>query len=275
MRDLPFLDLRLDESSHRATELASAPEFLLRCLLGAREEAALPSNEAGFDEDVNVYLVGLLQSLLSAAFHERARQLYFPHDLDLARAVRRMGDDRFAYRVYRSNADHLLLAVGLFHHVEGAGRPFQPVLHRQPEEFIGRGGTYYCTASNLLRRLRRQPSGVETALNKLGRDFERYVQILRRVRTSYFHLSARLSEGVLFHLLQASPEDNPAELDASHRYDAFLDAFSSWKQHRDADAWERLAARVEELKSIDADFRFQMPQPEEILDAALDPEEFG
>ncbi len=85
MRDLPYLDLHLDESQPGAPDRASAPEFLLRCLLGAREEASLPSNEGGFDEDVNVYLVGLLQDLLSAAFHDRARRFHFSRDQDLAR----------------------------------------------------------------------------------------------------------------------------------------------------------------------------------------------
>ncbi len=186
--------------------------------------------------------------------------------------MRRIGDDRYAYRVYRTNADHLLLAIGLFHHVEGASRPDHPLLHREPEEFIGRGETYYCTASNLLRRLRRQPSGVEVALTKLGRDFENYVQVLRRVRTSYFHLSTRLGEGVLFHLLQSAPEEDPAQRGASDCYDAFLDTFSRWKRCRDAPSWEALAAQVEELKALDPDFHFQMPQPEEILDRPPDPE---
>lgn len=268
MRPLPYLDLQTDEATDWQTERASAPEFLLRCLLGAREEASLPSNDRGFDEDVNVYLVGLLQNLLSAAFHERSRELTFTRDLDLASEVRRAADDRFAYRVYRTNADHLLLSIGLFHHVEAAARPQLSWAHREPEEFIGRGETYYCTASNLLRRLRRQPSGVESALKKLGRDFEYYVQILQRVRTSYFHLSCRLSEGVLFHLLQndeVGDATGPAAV--SDRYDAFLDAFTQWKQRRDADAWEQLAARVEELRTVDEEFRFQMPAPEEILGA--------
>lgn len=245
-------------------EVASTPEFLLRCLLGARSEADRPSNEGGYDEDVNVYLVGLLQELLSARYHERTRRYHFVRDLDLAREVERVADDRFAYWAYRTNADHLLLAIGLFHHVEGAQRPGRPLLHREPEEFIGRGETYYHVASNLLRRLRRRSSGPEVAMSKLSEDFETYVEILRHVRTSYFHLCSRMGEGELYHLMRSQPEDEGGELTVEDHYDRFLDAFSAWKRERSAEAHERLRRRADALREADPDFRFRLPPVEEI-----------
>ena len=50
-------------------------------------DAGIPSNRTGFDEDVNVYVVGLLGRFLSAEYHESAARYIFPTDLDLAREV--------------------------------------------------------------------------------------------------------------------------------------------------------------------------------------------
>jgi hypothetical protein len=258
----------LDPQGGGEARRASTAEFLLRCLLGAREEAGRPSNEGGFDEDVNVYLVGLLGAFLSTAYHESIRRYLYPSDLDLARDVERRGDDRFRYRAYRTNADHLLLGIGLFHHVEGASRPNQPLLHREPEDFIGRGETYYYLASSSLRRLRRRSTATEVAMSKLGSRFAHYVEILRRVRLSYFHLTARLSEGELFHLLQQGDETGrpKGSEQAESLYDGFLDAFSDWKRAATAAHLKALRAACERLRAVDPSFAFEMPDSSEIED---------
>lgn len=233
---------------------ASLSEFLLRCLLGARGEAGFESNEKGFDEDVNVYLVGLLGRFLSSAYHEEARRFAYASDLDLSREVARSRDDRFRYRAYRVNADQLLLQIGLFQRVDKA-RPHTPHLEREPREFIGRGETYYGLASSSLRRLSRRSTGTEVAMQKLSSHFEDYARVLGRLRTSYFHLTARLSDGRLFHLMH-----DPLEGDATATYDRFLDAYSAWKQNRTPADLEALVARVAEVRALDPDFAFDLPE---------------
>jgi hypothetical protein len=249
----------LDLGQEGEAETGSTTEFLTLCLLGARDEAGRPSNEGGFDEDVNVYLTGLLERFLSPAYHEEVSRFHYARDLDLARDLQETRDDRFRYQVYRVNADHLLLAIGLFAHVEGAARPHQPHLHRDPVEFVDRGGIYYKLASSSLRRLRRRTTGPELAMTKLGQRFAHYAEILRRVRTSYFHLTERLGDGQLFHLLNdgAAPERNEADLRLL--YDRFLDAFSAWKRTGTEENLARLREAVTELRATDPDFAFQLP----------------
>ena len=144
----------------------SVEEFLLRCLLGAREETGIPSNRTCFDEDVNVYVIGLLGRFLSSEYHESAARFSYPTDLDLAREVAAQGDDRFGYLAYRINADQLLLGIGLFCHVEGHGVSTDPIFGRKPEELSGRGATYYNLASSSLRRLRRVETGQVIAVRQ-------------------------------------------------------------------------------------------------------------
>ncbi len=231
----------------------SVEEFLLRCLLGARDEAGLPSNQDGFDEDVNIYVVGLLGRFLSAEYHDAARRYTYPTDLDLAREVRAKADDRFGYLAYRTNADQLLLGIGLFCQVEGHGVSANPVFGRRPDELTGRGATYYSLASSSLRRLQRRCTGPELAMNKLADRFTDYTSILKRLRTSYFQLTTRLSEGELFHLTQPGPTDQRA------LWDGFLDAWSEWKRTQGADALARLGEAAAALREVDPEFSFEMP----------------
>jgi len=253
----PWVPLDPEGVADTTAAPTSTRDFLMRCVLGAREESGFPSNEAGFDEDVNVYLVGLLERFLQPSYHHDIGRYLRSCDIELAREVRRLADDRHTYRVYRTNADHLLLAIGLFHHVAGAHHPGNPLADRDPATYIGRGGTYYHLASSSLRRLRRRTSGPEVAMSKLGGAFAEYADVLRRVRSTYFHLTARLGEGVLYHLSNGAPPD--AET-ASQRYDAFLDAYSAWNREGHDKAWETLREAVEAVRGLDPDFAFQMPE---------------
>jgi hypothetical protein len=251
---VPPLQYTAIDDGH-AEDRGSVEEFLLRCLIGARDESNLPSNHTGFDEDVNVYVVGLLGRFLSAEYHDEARRYCYPTDLDLAREIEAQDDERFCYRAYRTNADQLFLGVGLFSHVEGHGVSTDPVFGRSPEELSGRGSTYYNLASSSLRRLRRRSTGPELAMNKLAARFDEYTAILKRVRTSYFHLTCHISDGALFHL--ARPEETSegrAEL-----WDRFLDAWSEWKRTGEDDALARLCDATELLHQIDPSFSFELP----------------
>jgi hypothetical protein len=240
----------------RAEGQGSVEEFLLRCILGAREEVGIPSNRTGFDEDVNVYVVGLLGRFLSAEYHESAARYQFATDLDLAREVAAQRDDRFGYVAYRINADQLLLGIGLFCSVEGHGVSADPVFGRSPQELSGRGATYYLLASSSLRRLRRTETAPELAMTKLADRFDDYTTILRSVRTSYFRLTERLSDGELFHLSHTEDREEERRL----AWDAFLDAWSEWKRSMDDASLDRLHDAVDELQSVDPEFRFELPE---------------
>ena len=84
--------------------------FFVEQLLEARAESAFPTNAAGHDEDVNVYLAALLETWVSgdveAGVLARREPLLLPPDPGTSRLSR--ADH------YRRPADHHLLALGLF-----------------------------------------------------------------------------------------------------------------------------------------------------------------
>ena len=251
--------------SERPPLQGDTEDYLLRCLLGARREAEFPSNEGGFDEDVNVYLVGLLGRFFSPGYHEEARLYVHSFDLDLRRRVEESADPRQAYRLYKVNADHLLLAIGLFQSVEGLNQEARPYLDRHPRELESRGGLYYHIASSRLRHLKRAGSGTETALNKLGDRFSRYAEVLRYLRSSYFQLTRRLGEGTLYHLSHATDTPDPTGESTENLYDAFLDRFSEWRDAPDSARREALSQAAERLRAADPSFHFEVPGEEETV----------
>lgn len=253
-----YLLLDSTESSRAPLE-GDTEDFLLRCLLGARREASFPSNEGGFDEDVNVYLVGLLGRFFSPGYHQEARLYVHSFDLDLRRRAEESGDPRQIYRLYKVNADHLLLAIGLFQSVEGLQQGARPLLERQPRELEGRGGLYYQIASSRLRHLKRSGSGTETALSKLGNGFSRYAEVLRYLRSSYFQLTRRLGEGTLYHLARATEETDPPAPSTQELYDLFLDCYSQWRKKPDDAQRENLARAAQRLREADPSFHFEIP----------------
>jgi hypothetical protein len=233
----------------------SVEEFLLRSLLAARDDAGLPSNRDGFDEDVNVYVVGLLGRFLSSEYHDEVRRFSYPTDLDLAREVETRGNDRFRYLAYRTNADQLLLGIGLFCHVDGHGVSPNPVFGRSADELTGRGSTYYRIASASLRRLRRRNTGPETAMSKLAEGFDTYTTILRRLRTNYFRLTTRLGAGTLYHLSRGTDAGTRA---LSLARDRFLDAWLAWKEG--TGELEPLRIAAGQLRELDPEFCFELPE---------------
>ena len=257
-----YWQLEAEESGHKPA-VHETQDYLLRCLLGARKEASFPSNDEGFDEDVNVYLAGLLSRFFSASYHAQARRYLQPYDLDLRQQAEESGDPRYAYHLYKINADHLLLEIGIFHRVEGALGPDHPLLHRDPSEFEGRGSLYYLLASSRLRHLRRRGGATEGALRKLGERFGRYVEVLRHVRSNYFHLMERIGEGSLYHLSREIAEGPPVENDRASLYDFFLDCYSRWRDEPNPEHRETLLRAVQRLKKANPEFSFEIDEGEE------------
>ncbi len=61
------------ERAHRHWELKSTLLFMMTSVLKSRTEIGLESNTLGYDEDVNVYLAGLLAAYLDPGTRSGAR----------------------------------------------------------------------------------------------------------------------------------------------------------------------------------------------------------
>jgi hypothetical protein len=237
--------------------------FIMNGLLHSRMEAGFPSNDAGFDEDVNVYLAGLLTSLI-----------FPPRDGDGARGMHR-GDaslfdeaesaagPREKYRLYRRAADRILVSLGIFKNARLRRPDSVPHLALPDAAYIGRGKSYYAIARGYAAQVHRGGSAIGDVLGKLSDNFERYLGVLSLMGGEHLNIFRQLSPGELFHL-ESAPSSGEPHPDLAIRYDRFLDLYSNYLKDKSPRTKEALAEAVREIRAIDPSFEFDVDARERI-----------
>lgn len=254
MDDSSYLDL--DGPGERRERTAY---FVLDSLLKSRIDCGFESNSEQYDEDVNVYLVHLLSSLVRGFW---LGQPTAERDIDVFEQVRDSTDPRLKYGVYRANADYLLLSTSLFTRTPYVEREGQRTFHGSVRDRIGRGKAYYHFASMFHERVRASSPVVARVLQHLSRDFERYVDVLFHMRGEYFHLYERLKEDQLMSLqedLFKTPSGDDKTVLGSLR-DEFLDAYWLWHQKPTVVSRHQLAEAISRLQAVDPGFEFEIPE---------------
>jgi hypothetical protein len=232
--------------------------FVLDSLLRSRIDCGFESNTARHGEDVNVYLVHLLSSLVMGFRHDDHTAA---RDIDVFEKVRDSSDPRFKCGVYRANADYLLLSTSLFTESPYVEREGQRTFDGSARDRIGRGKAYYQFASMFHERVRASSPAVARVLHRLSEDFERYVVVLFHMRGEYFNLYERLQESKL-RSLQEDLSRTPAESDSATLgtlRDDFLDAYWTWHQGPSAITRRKLTEAVSRLQTADPTFEFHLP----------------
>jgi hypothetical protein len=87
---------------------------MINCLLYSRMETGLVSNQDFYDEDVNVYLAHLLHSFINPEYVEQSKKFLSKYDTEVFRRLSDSGDARLKYTIYKTNADFLLVSIGIF-----------------------------------------------------------------------------------------------------------------------------------------------------------------
>ncbi len=231
--------------------------FMINCLLYSRMETGLVSNQDFYDEDVNVYLAHLLHSFVNPDYVEQSRRFLSKYDTDVFRRLSQSTDARLKYQIYKTNADFLLVSIGIFDN-PGAGSAARRV---QPAEeaYIGRGKTYYHFAYSYSQQMHRRNEGVSEVLEKLSVGFDKYIRILSHMRGEYLDLVKRLSNGEVYHLERSVDEHSQQEL-LRVKQDELLELFSEWKKQPTDATVEGLERVVGEIRQINPSFRFELPK---------------
>ena len=186
--------------------------YMIETLLRSRESAGLETGSQRPDEDVNVYLSGLLCRYAdSAALPETV----IPYEADLFESIRGADDTRAKFQIYRSHADHLLVTLGIFGNAWWRSER-QSAFHWAPtrDESIARGKNYYGQAATYATRLQEGRRGLDDLLGKLQAGFEEYLCILETMRGDFFHMMRNFSRGEWYHICRelgvSSAQADPA-----------------------------------------------------------------
>ena len=267
MDDSRFLFTDLTDE---ARDVRPSYYFMMRSLLHSRLDLDESAEEGAGEEDVNVYLAHLLQAFSDPAYLEGAKPYLHRYDHEVFRRLARSTDARLKYKIYKTNADFLLVSIGVFDNPELALLSRLPRVSRrlyrrnlEPSEsaVMGRGRTYYEFAYQYSQLVPRRRPALTQVLEKLSEGFDRYTRILAHLRGEYLDIVAELSRGEVYHLERTVNSQRQREV-LRERQDAFLDAYADWRRtHADAER-RRLDEAVKALQEVDPSFRFDLENRE-------------
>jgi len=250
-------DQYIDLNTGGKREIEPTFSFMLNCLLCSRLESGHPSNQDFYDEDVNMYLANLLCSFMKPEYHNRAKRYLSPYDTNLFAKIENSSNVRLKYTIYKTNADFLLISIGLFNNAD-AKRPDAVERLRDSEEaHMGKGKAYYRFAYTYSQSTFKKTTAITDILNKLSKGFEQYVEILSHMRGEYFNILQHLSTGQVYHL-ERSVDQGRVSRELAALQDEFLDVYSEYLRSKN----EELRGKVEELAkkigNLDDSFDFHI-----------------
>jgi hypothetical protein len=227
--------------------------FFLEKLLNARIEMHLDTGRHGFDEETNVYLADLMQSLFNSDILLHEKPYLSPFDFEVRKYLEEHPGLRTEYTVYKDNADFGLVSCGIFTDYEHEGSYHQHIL--ADTDASSRIGFYYRIAGESLIHLRGGHDTLAQVLIEIGENITDAIALLRKVSGDYFEILDRISEGSMFHLQKEVTTLAEKKL-FSARLDDFLKTFADYKRSPEPGLKESLLCTGRELARLNPEFHF-------------------
>ncbi len=231
--------------------------FIIDKLLHSRMEKGFPTNQKFPDEDVNIYLAHLITSLMKPRYQEDICKYVIPYDTRLFETLRTVNNPRLKYKIYKLNADYLLIMSGIFDNPRGRRPHSRRHFHTGRDTFVGRGKAYYSIASSFLRQATRTISSLSEVLQKLADGFEDYMGVLSYMRGEYLNIIRKISTGEIYHFKNSICPD-VAEEELKKLYDEFLDIYSEHIRNPSPRTRASLEHTTAKIKQIQPDFKFEI-----------------
>jgi hypothetical protein len=231
--------------------------FFLEKILRARVSMHLETGGRSHDEAVNMYLAGLLRSVVCSGGVVCEKPYLSPFDFE----VRHYLDDHpgtpTEFVVYKDNADFGLVAVGVFLGFRHPGSYHGRMMAKSDP--VARIALYYHLAASALEHIRRTTLGLSEALNAMADHIAEIIRIIRTVAGDYFDLADHLSAGSLFHLEREAYLAG-VEKSFKEEMDLFLKHYAEYRQAPTIENKQQVLHRVAALRKLDPDFRFDEAQ---------------
>ncbi|MFH1277953.1 MAG: hypothetical protein ABIK65_06210 [Candidatus Eisenbacteria bacterium] len=219
--------------------------YMMDSLLQSRIAIAQESNRDFFDEDVNVYLALLLNSVVSDRFHEVTSRYVAPREIDLAEIMEQTDNLYVKHEIYRVNGDFVLLQSGLFQ------VPREDQVTKLARAAANeRGSTYYRLASSLADRIPPRYRPVSEVLAKLSYDFEKYRRILSHMRGEFLGLVEPIGDRDI-RLLYENMEERERRSRAKFLQDELLDSYLDYQRNGSDENRGRVRRTLEALHALD------------------------
>jgi hypothetical protein len=227
--------------------------FFLEKLLNARIEMHLETGHHGFDEETNVYLADLMQTLFNSDILLLEKPYLSPFDFEIRKYLEDHPGLRTEYTVYKENADFGLISCGIFTDYEHEGSYHHRIL--ADTDSSCRIGFYYRVAGETLIHLRGSHDTLAQVLIEIGENIADAIALIKKISCDYFEILGRISEGTLFHMQKEVGELAEKKL-FSTKLDDFLKTFADYKRSPEPGLRKSLLCAGQELARLNPQFRF-------------------
>lgn len=198
--------------------------FFFNSWLCSRIDTKQESRE---DEEVNIYMAQLLASLFDGRFYTEHVDLLATTPAEVFGKVEKEARPYHKLQVYRANADHRLMAFGIFANMgERQSRLRQSLT--PPDAYLEEAEQYYGWAAEYARYMPTRYQALGITMKKLAAGFDTYYGILVHLANNHLNLLSRLTPGELFHLERKVNQAAGPGI-AQIALDKMLDAFNAWR----------------------------------------------
>jgi hypothetical protein len=228
--------------------------YFLEHVLKARSDLHLETGKHEFDQEINVYIAGLLNSLIASTSFVQHKPYISAFDIDVRRWLDSHPGLRNEYMVYRDNADFGLVLLGLFlkYHHQGS---YQHIVMPENND-QGRIALYYSLAASALAHLKGTSVSLVNVFESISEQMEEVLLILRRAAGTYFDLMEKISNGSMYHL-EKELTDESKKLLYNKKIDEFLKLYSEYKENPTDDLKKRISKLSDEIRMLDEKFSFK------------------
>jgi hypothetical protein len=248
MLETSFYDIKTE--ARQETEY-----FFLSHILRARADLHFESGRHEMDQEINVYLSGLLNALTGSNWFIRQKEYISSFDTDVRSYLESHPGQRNEFIVYRDNADFGLLAHGVFSGYRHQGS-YQHIVMPRDGDHGERIALYYTLAASALIHLHGRQTALVPVFRALAVEMAEVLLIVRRAAGYYFDIMERITEGSLFHLEREIDGMNGNKR-YSERLDDFLKAYSDYKAAPTDERKTALLALAGELSLMNEKFKFE------------------
>jgi len=228
--------------------------YFLEHIIKARSDLHLDGSMRDSDEEINVYLAGLLSSFISSSAFtgQKSYVSIFDHDirmwLDVHPGIRN------EYVVYRENADFSLIALGIFHKHYHKGSYHKTVMQEYNNQ--GRIALYYSFAASALSHLQGSSALLVNVLDALSEHMNDVLRIMRLTAWKYFDIMDIISDGSMYHMERELAEEGKKKI-YNQKVDEFLKMYTEYKNKPSAELIALIRIITEELHEMNPSFEYR------------------
>ncbi len=242
---------------YNSTSLLS---YFLNAVITARLETGLLSNTIKLDEDVNIYLAGMLQKFSSGLYADNKKQIKPLLESELVFELEKTFDMRARYNLYKENAELIMFNIAIMNGVEKKKSRINKWFSLGEDAYISRCKSYFYQAASYGRKCGKKETNIAPTLDKVAENFTIYLNLLYHVKEHYFHFEEKFTDGEWFHfvyknIIQKSGVSSKVYVELM---DNFLATLSSWKKSFNNGDKHMLRLMAVELKRLNPDFNYNI-----------------